>query len=56
MKHAERHPVGGVVLTKITLEDEVAETSKFPPKNQRHFANFTLTDYVELPSSIQLPS
>jgi len=23
VKHAERHPVGGVVLTKITLEDEV---------------------------------
>jgi hypothetical protein len=22
MEHAERHPVGGVVLTKITLEDE----------------------------------
>jgi hypothetical protein len=24
MEHAERHPVGGVVLTKITLEDEYA--------------------------------
>jgi hypothetical protein len=24
MEHAERHPVGGVVLTKITLEDEWA--------------------------------
>jgi hypothetical protein len=22
MEHAERHPVGGVVLTKITLDDE----------------------------------
>jgi hypothetical protein len=22
MRHAERHPVGGVVLTKITLENE----------------------------------
>jgi hypothetical protein len=24
MEHAERHPVGGVVLTKIPLEDEYA--------------------------------
>ena len=38
MEHAERHPVGGVVLTKITPDDESGQyeipTSMCPNEHQ----------------------